>query len=1319
MLVMAIEAANQIVDPARTVTGFEIKDALFLKALQIPQDSEGVETNIYLRQKHEVSEDTATWLEFRLCSLENDDWSENCRGSIRVKYQAASGAVDRGRESSEELALCQGIDERLSHSCAKTFEPSQLYETLKQSGFGFGHAFQPLKNGFWNDMNEVKSDIILYQWPASEYPQHHIVHPTTLDGILHLSLAALSLGGHKSISTSVPTLLRKMWIAKSGLSRPQNALVNGAAWMTAMDSRGADCDISILDTSKTHVLARVQGLRSTVVADFAESSAERLHHQKQVCYHLEVKPDLALLDQKQLSTFCASARLQLREPVQFYQDLTFCLLVFLSRSVEAVDATQVLQPHLQHYLDWAKLQLRRYERGELPCSKPEWRLLLQDNEIIESICNSVAGTNDQGRVFITTGRRLTEILRGKVDPLDFFFKSSILKDLYREVNDSRTCFPEFTRYLDASGHKNPNMKILEIGAGTGSTTAKILSTLSIPIDGEHLESRYSSYHYTDISAYFFEQARADFQHYPNIVYSTLDIDSDPCLQGYTAESYDLIIAANVLHATKDINATAKHIRKLLNSGGKLMIYEPTRPEILRTGFITGLMSGWWLGIESYRQWTPLLSCDSWRKVLCDNGFSGIDLELPDFVSPECQEGSIIVSTATSNTVEDTKFDSIVIIVDLCSILQVNVAESLKAMLMPEDHLHCEIRSYEEAVSLEDKSKLSFIFLEELERPLLGDLSPEKYPAIQELLTSCKSVLWITDGGGSDYSKRPEYAIVNGLSRVLRNENPERPFATLALDIHADVTEKQIQLICRVFHQVLGTDHESAWYDSEFVEVDGFLSIPRVIPDRDLSQELFARSLPNQSKTRIFGELPPMRLAIVSPGLLDTLCFVEDEDYGRSLASDEVEIEVQAIGMNFKDCLTALGRVPDSSFGSECAGVVTRVGESCPFVAGDRVLMAAAETFKTFARGNVHLVHKINDEMTVLEAASIPSQFGTAWQAVHELARLRRGETILIHAGAGGTGQAAIQISQYLGGEVFATVGSEAKRDLLIKEYGITENRIFDSRDASFAKGVMRVTGNKGVDVIINSLAGDSLIASWECIAPYGRFIEIGKKDILANSSLPMYPFRKNVSFICFDGYTWQLERPLQAQETFRVLLDLFAQSKLHTARPLHAYSISQAEEVFRLMQDGRMAGKAVLQVTPDAQVPVICPRSHESYHRLTYCPQTKLATAPSFHIDGNGTYLIAGGLGGLGRSIARWLVTRGAKNLILLSRSGAKSDASRTFLEDLKQQGIRTLAPACDVTVASSMQTVLERCAIEMPPIKGCVQGSMVLRVCNSFHAHL
>ena len=1182
---MAIEAANQTADPNQVVTGFRLKDVLFQRALNVPQGSDGVETHLYLRQIRDASETATPWSEFRVCTYENATWQENCRGFIRVEYRTNPTEVDAGREVREELNRCRQIDDLIAESCTEAIDEKQLYKTLNESGFGFGPSFQPLRNGSFSHKDEARADVELYQWPAQNHPQPHVVHPTTLDGILHLSIAALARGGQNAVSTAVPSLLRNMWIANSGLSYPENTSVKAFAWITAKDNRGTEFNVSALNASRDSVLAQIEGLRTTIVADSTTSDQQQTH-ERQTCYHLDLRPDLDLLNHQEVSDYCGQARNHAPEPIQFYRDLTFLLFMFLSKAMDCLGNTEPenLQPHLRKYIRWARLQLERYHKGILPHSKPGWEVLLQDTEYVELLCTLIETTNDQGRVFVTTGRNLPKILSAEIDPLEFLFKSDLLRDLYQEINSNRTCFPEFDRFLDAFAHKTPDIKILEIGAGTGGTTAKILRTLSTHEDGEQITPRYLSYCYTDISQSFFEQAKEDFRHYPRMTFTPLDIEADPINQGYEAESYDLIVAANVLHATKDINVTLRHVRKLLRPGGKLMMYEPTQPDILRTGFVAGLLAGWWLGIEDYRPWGPSLTSELWQKILSDNDFSGLDLELPDFVSPECQEGSILVTTAISPGSEKRTKSRSVIIVDSDSEVQAQASQRLKAILLSEESTECDICTFDEAASATAKENIVFVFLQELERPFIRNLSADSYSALRQLLISAKGLLWVSAGGGA-CPTMPEHKIIDGLSRSLRNENPERRFATMALDVKGSITEQQLQSIYQIFKTThFGSD--STEYEPEYIEIDGVLNIPRAVQASQLSQDLYVRSLQQQSNVQAISDSPPLRLTIGSPGLLDTLHFIEDKSWMEPLKADDVEIQVRAIGMNFQDCLIALGRVPGMTFGKECAGIVTRAGEDSGVLPGDRVLMYGSETFRTISRGEKNHVCKIPEEMSFQEAASVPAQFGTAWQVVHEIARIRKGETILVHAGAGGTGQAAIQISQYLGAEVFATVGSDAKKQVLMDEYGIPEDHIFYSRDTSFAKGIKRMTEGRGVDVIMNALAGDSLVASWECIAAYGRFVEIGKKDILSNSNLPMFPFRKNASFTCFDGSTWLWERPLQAKQDLQVLLDMFAAKKLHAARPLHVHSISNIEQVFRLMQDGRTAGKIVLEVTPDAEVPV-------------------------------------------------------------------------------------------------------------------------------------
>ncbi|KAL9027447.1 MAG: hypothetical protein Q9180_007332, partial [Flavoplaca navasiana] len=307
----------------------------------------------------------------------------------------------------------------------------------------------------------------------------------------------------------------------------------------------------------------------------------------------------------------------------------------------------------------------------------------------------------------------------------------------------------------------------------------------------------------------------------------------------------------------------------------------------------------------------------------------------------------------------------------------------------------------------------------------------------------------------------------------------------------------------------------------------------------------------------------------------------------------------------------------------------------------------------------------------------------------DVARLQKNESVLIHAASGGTGQAAIQIAALTGAETFATVGSLRKKKLLMENYNIDDDHIFYSRDTSFATGIKRLTRGRGVDVVLNSLSGDGLRASWECTAPFGRFVEIGRRDIDARGSLPMAPFIKNLSFFGVDLAGIAEERTPVGRRILQTIMAMFETQKLQVPYPLQTYQLQDVEKAFRFIQSGKSSGKIVLEVAKSEELPVV-----ES-------------TGSDFTLHENASYLIAGGLGGLGRCIARWLVHRGAKNLLLLSRSGpSDNEEAMKLLIDLRDHGVRVETRICDITDIRALKDILQQQSSNMPPIKGKIQDS-------------
>lgn len=446
--------------------------------------------------------------------------------------------------------------------------------------------------------------------------------------------------------------------------------------------------------------------------------------------------------------------------------------------------------------------------------------------------------------------------------------------------------------------------------------------------------------------------------------------------------------------------------------------------------------------------------------------------------------------------------------------------------------------------------------------------------------------------------------------------------------------------------------------------------------------------PRQRTKRPFieAEDKSFRVELTEPGTLENL---ELHAVPRvNPAAGEVEIEVNAAGLNFVDVLKALGMAPGfgdgpQSLGGECSGTITAVGQGVTdHQVGDEVIAIASGCFGKYVIGNASLVHRKPSHLTFAEAATIPVAFVTAYYALHKLGQLREGERVLIHAASGGVGLAAVQLAQLAGAEIYATAGSEEKREFL-RSLGI--QHVLDSRTLSFAREVLDLTGGKGVDLVLNSLSGEAISQSISILSPYGRFLEIGKRDIYQNNSLQLEPFRKNLSFFAIDVERMYRERPQFVGDLMRELLDRFEE---HALKPLphRTFPINETENGFRLMAQARHTGKIVFSVNDQ---------------------EVTIATTPE-RFRNECTYLIAGGLGALGLALASWMVQRGARHLMLLGRHEPSASA-RDIIRELEQSGAQIETHQTDITQSAQVAEVMAGIRESMPPLKGVVHAAGIL----------
>lgn len=584
-----------------------------------------------------------------------------------------------------------------------------------------------------------------------------------------------------------------------------------------------------------------------------------------------------------------------------------------------------------------------------------------------------------------------------------------------------------------------------------------------------------------------------------------------------------------------------------------------------------------------------------------------------------------------------------------------------------------------------------LVLSELDGHILSETTPETFSQVQNMLVKSAGVLWVTRGAYKSCTN-PDANMSVGLIRTVRSEMAAKA-ATFDLDpLSLSNTSAQANLITQVFKRTMLEEEAATDVDMEYAEENGKLVVPRVVEDSDMNLFVHRETTQSAAYLQDFAqEGRRLRLAIETAGALDTLYF--DDETDQPLGDDEIEIQIAATGMNFKDVVIAMGQLPSPYLGIECSGVVSRTGTNVSSLSiGDRVCAMPGGAYGTFTRCPATSAAKLPEDMSFEVAASIPVVYCTAYYALIELGRLAKGERILIHAGAGGVGQAAIQLAQMIGAEVFTTVGSADKKQLLMESYGVPEHRIFYSRDTSFGSAIRAATDGEGVDVVVNSLAGEFLRETWDCVAHFGRFIEIGKRDITSNTRLEMAKFSHNSTFSSIDLTVLAAERPKLMGRIFEAVMKLLAFGAVKPIQPISVLGISQLESAFRSLQSGKTTGKLVIVPKPGEQVNA-----------------THLRANNLFRPDGS--YLIIGGTGGLGRSMAKWMVQKGARTVVLLSRSGKTDGKVGELIEEVRQMGAAIVVKAVDVANAQQVQDLVQECTSTLPPIRGVVHAAMVLRV--------
>lgn len=771
--------------------------------------------------------------------------------------------------------------------------------------------------------------------------------------------------------------------------------------------------------------------------------------------------------------------------------------------------------------------------------------------------------------------------------------------------------------------------------------------------------------------------------------------------------FDVVVAASEMGLFVEKGVT-EYLAKLILPGGMLAFAESSFN--LVWDFLFGGLADWWLLDDQGGALSRLREPSVWSEFIKGLGFENVRT-LPQNKRMRKTGGPFVLMANTpgasfTSKAENRDAGEWILIVDDEASFSVGLDVSSNLEKAGGSTL---------LKSVQDQCRKG-IGLSELEKEfssIIGDASPKT-----------RGVVFMTglgertnDPGAALHSVESRMLALNALLQEVSETRPDLPVAVVTAGVfhrengHLEASSKTSATQAALLGMIRVARNEYDRINLKLIDLQDCVSGPfwgkkiteeMLNPDEEQEVRLGreTREVARITVSDPFASAPKsgahVALDFSQPGSLKNLLWRRFDS--RDPAPGEVEIEIRASGLNFRDVMYAMGLLPDEALesgfagqtlGMELSGVITRVGEGvAQFYPGDEVIAFAPSAFANLTITREEAVMKKPAGWSFEAASTIPTAFFTVSYALEELARVRKGERLLIHGAAGGVGIAAIQIARYLGLEVFATAGSDEKRDFVRL---IGADHVLDSRSLSFADDILSITGGQGVDVILNSLSGEAINRNLRVLRPFGRFLELGKRDFYENSRIGLRPFRNNLSYFGIDADQLMAEQPELTGRIFSRISDFFEEGVLHPL-PHTVFDADEIAEGFRYMQHSRQIGKVVI-------------RQEVGRHPE---PVSEISSSRA-EIHPDATYLITGGTSGFGLQSAGWLADRGAKSLVLMSRRGNLDETGRKAVASMEAKGASVTVMVCDVSVREDLEKSLASIREWMHPLKGVIHSAMVI----------
>lgn len=587
---------------------------------------------------------------------------------------------------------------------------------------------------------------------------------------------------------------------------------------------------------------------------------------------------------------------------------------------------------------------------------------------------------------------------------------------------------------------------------------------------------------------------------------------------------------------------------------------------------------------------------------------------------------------------------------------------------------CDIKDGENAVVVGDLEGL----------PVLATLTEQELAGIKHLTSKASSILWVT-GGGLLTGKKPEYGMTNGLARSITSEQASLDFTTLDFDLETTSNTQIAEIVTATAKNQI---NKAESRETEYYVSKGSVYISRVVANQALSYAS-KQNVPQAAPLEVDQHL----MAEAQSG---KIIFHVDTRQEESLGARNVEVKLVYSGVNKEDVLVITGHDYPTTFSHEICGIVSQVGsEVSEFTEGDMVVGFSFDKFATFQSTSADLLQKVEKTDALEQLAASPWTLSTALYGLREAARVQPGEKVLILSGTGTTGAAAIRMAQILNATPFVVAESETQAQALAVGFGLSQEQILIAPDMSLTSSMKALTDAHEFDVIFGSGYTDPILSRecWRNIAPLGRYVDFGRKNVLKRSFLDTIPLHRGASYLSFDMLELFAYKPQILSSLLQSTVALFRQEPTLAAGPFKVFDLAELDFAVSVHSDSITASKSLISYKPSEKSLSVLPAQ------------------PTLRFRADATYLLVGCLGGLGRSLTSWMTDNGARRFAFLSRSGTDQEQASILVNDLEASGIACQVIRGDAAMKSDVERAVQSIPAEFP-IRGVVQAAMVLRVC-------